>query len=39
MALNPNDTAFYTQDSETGAIIDTFDTFDEAFDSVKKYHD
>lgn len=39
MTLNTNDTAFYTQDSETGAIIDKFGTFEEALEAIKEYNE
>jgi len=34
-----NDFKFYTQDSETGAIIDQFDTFEEALEAIKEYNE
>lgn len=38
MTLN-NDNAYYVQETETGAIIDQFDTFQEALEAIKEYND
>ena len=38
MTLN-NDSAYYVQETETGAIIDTFDTFEGALEAIKEYND
>lgn len=38
MTLN-NDSAFFVQETSTGAIIDQFDTFQEALDAIKEYND
>ncbi|MBR1725765.1 MAG: hypothetical protein IJ724_03810 [Muribaculaceae bacterium] len=38
MTLN-NDSAYYVQETSTGAIIDQFYTFKEALDAIKEYND